>query len=496
MSGGLLLAGVRRVGAERTAEEPVEVLLQDGRISAIGLALDAAGVERVELDGRYLAPGMWDGHVHMGQWSAVSRRLDLSGAGSAAEAAALVRARVDAGWDSSEILLGYGFRDALWADAPDVESLEVGETAVALVSGDVHTVWSNRALLRRAGLPDDAWWLNEQPAFDLNARLSATDATTLDRWVADAARAAAARGVTGIVDLEMGGAVEAWERRIGEGLRTLRVKAGVYPADLERVRARRLRSGDPILGADGLGADGLGTVGWFKLFTDGALNSRTAWCVDAYPDGDGGHGLPSYPDAELRAVAREALAAGLIPTIHAIGDRALTQALDTFAALGIPADAPLAPRIEHAQLLRPGDAPRFAALGVQASVQPEHAMDDRDVADHHWAGRTDRAYAYRALLDAGAQLVLGSDAPVAPLDPWVTLSAAVTRTRDAREPWHPEQALPLPDALRASWGGVDGLRVGGLADLAILDADPHAVAPEALRTLPVHATVVAGARVG
>ena len=158
----------------------------------------------------------------------------------------------------------------------------------------------------------------------------------------------------------------------------------------------------------------------------------------------------------------------------------------------MPASAPLPPRIEHAQLVLPEDLPRFAALGVHASVQPEHAMDDRDVADHHWAGRTGRAFAYRSLLDAGAVLELGSDAPVAPLDPWVTLAAAVTRSRDGREPWHAEQTLPLPDALRASWGGVAEVAPGIAADLAVLDADPHAVEPETLRTLPVHATLVAG----
>ena len=119
-------------------------------------------------------------------------------------------------------------------------------------------------------------------------------------------------------------------------------------------------------------------------------------------------------------------------------------------------------------------------------------MDDRDVADHHWSGRTERSFAYRTLLDAGATLELGSDAPVAPLDPWVTLSAAVTRSRDGRDPWHPEQALPLGAALAASWDGVTGVEPGGLADLVVLDADPHAIPPDALRAMPVHATLVAG----
>ncbi len=129
---------------------------------------------------------------------------------------------------------------------------------------------------------------------------------------------------------------------------------------------------------------------------------------------------------------------------------------------------------------------------MRASVQPEHAIDDRDVADHYWAGRTDRAFAYRALLDAGAELALGSDAPVAPLDPWVTLAAAVFRTRDGREPWHPEQALPIADALRASQGGVARVDPGGPADLVVTELDPVTASGDQLRAMPVYATMVAG----
>jgi predicted amidohydrolase YtcJ len=119
-------------------------------------------------------------------------------------------------------------------------------------------------------------------------------------------------------------------------------------------------------------------------------------------------------------------------------------------------------------------------------------MDDRDVADHFWAGRTGRAFAYRALWEAGAELALGSDAPVAPLDPWVTISAAVSRSRDGRPAWHPEQALPIEVALRASANGGFTLEVGDPADLVVTERDPLAASGEQLRGMPVHATMVAG----
>ncbi|HVC33608.1 MAG TPA: amidohydrolase family protein, partial [Chloroflexota bacterium] len=127
--------------------------------------------------------------------------------------------------------------------------------------------------------------------------------------------------------------------------------------------------------------------------------------------------------------------------------------------------------------------------------QPEHAMDDRDVADRLWAGRTRRAFVLRALLDAGAVLALGSDAPVAPLDPWIAIAAAVHRTRDDREPWHPEQEITLEEALLASMPASRrsvAVQVGHPADLVGLDADPFTASPAELRAMPVAATMVAG----
>jgi predicted amidohydrolase YtcJ len=168
--------------------------------------------------------------------------------------------------------------------------------------------------------------------------------------------------------------------------------------------------------------------------------------------------------------------------VHAIGDHANSLALDAFAEIGMGG------RIEHAQLLAERDFPRFAELGVVASVQPDHAMDDRDVAEHHWAGRTGRAFATRSLLDAGAQLAMGSDAPVSPLDPWTTMAAAVNRTRGGREPWHPEQRISIAEALAASTR--TSVAVGELADLVITEVDPLAV--DDPRGMTVSATLLGG----
>ncbi|MDF2434729.1 MAG: hypothetical protein JWP44_4360, partial [Mucilaginibacter sp.] len=244
------------------------------------------------------------------------------------------------------------------------------------------------------------------------------------------------------------------------------------------------RTGQSI-GATG----GLLTVGPYKVLIDGSLNTRTAYCVDEYPGLEGqpnSRGLLTVPPEELVRLLREASAAGFVPAVHAIGDEANRLALDAFETVGCGG------RIEHAQLVLPADLARFAALGVTASVQPEHALDDRDVADRYWRGRTGRAFALRSLLDAGADVALGSDAPVAPLDPWVTIAAAVTRRRDGREPWHPEQAITIREALSASARGRSRVSVGEVADLTIVDVDPLTASPETLRRMPVSATLVAG----
>jgi predicted amidohydrolase YtcJ len=219
------------------------------------------------------------------------------------------------------------------------------------------------------------------------------------------------------------------------------------------------------------------------VLTDGSLNTRTAYCYDPYPGTDN-VGLLTVPPEQLLPLMRTAAAAGIEPTVHAIGDRANTLALDAFEEIGSGG------RIEHAQLVAEADFVRFGALGVEASVQPEHAMDDRDVADRYWAGRNDRTIALRSLLDAGATLVLGSDAPVAPLDPWVSIAAAVGRARDGREPWHPEQSITWDEALTASTRTT--IAVGQPADLVLVDADPATASPETLRTMPVAATLLAG----
>lgn len=485
-----VIANARLTGADRTdpfADDPVDVHLADGVVVDIapagalprtGLVLDA--------DGGYVIPGLWDHHVHTVQWALSAQRVALGGAASAAEAAALMGA-AESLPDGRRV--GSGFRDAFWPDAPELAVLDAatGDVPTYLINTDVHSVWLNSAALRREGFePDGVGILREEPAFEISRRLNAVDTSVSDPLVAQMARDAASRGVVGLVDLDMAWNEDAWVRRVRAGFDALRVSFGIYPEFLDRAVVEGLRTGDPARGA----ASDLVRVGPLKVITDGSLGTRTAACSHAYPGDPRNHGLLTVDIATLVNLMGRAAASGIACAIHAIGDVANTHALDAFAATGAWGT------IEHAQLVAHSDIPRFSRLGVGASVQPVHALDDRDLTDTVWAGQTAQPYPLRALRDAGANLLFGSDAPVSPLDPWAAMAAAVFRTRDGRRPWQPEQGVDAATALGASTrGGSDApARVdpGDVADLAVCERDPLAADEAALRGMKVAATLIGG----
>jgi len=450
-----------------------DLTISDGVVTAITPHTAGGGID---LDGRFVFPGLWDHHVHFTQWVVTRSRLDLSSARSAAETLRLVEQALAR---TEGELTGYGFRDGLWPDEPELSALDTisGDRKVVLVSGDLHCAWVNSAALRDMGVPTrpsgllrETEWISSLDRLDRRTSppLQAFREATLD---------AARRGVVGIVEFENTDNLTEWPTRFTQGADHLRVDAAVWPQRLEKAIADGLRTGDA------LEPTGQITMGRLKIVVDGSLNTRTALCHDIYPDVET-HGVQSVTPTELRELLRSAQQAGVDPAVHAIGDLATTQVLDAFEELGI------AGTVEHAQLVAQDDFARFGRLGLTASIQPEHAMDDRDVADHHWAGRTGRSFAYRSLHEAGATLRLGSDAPVAPQDPWHAIAAATTRSRDGREAWHPEQTLTRELALAASTRGRSRVECGDVADLVVLEQDPLTV--EDVRTMPVVATMLAG----
>lgn len=475
MTDPLVLRQARLLGSSA----PVDLLLADGRVAATGSV--PPHVERVDLDGRWVLPGLWDQHVHVTQWALTRDRLDLAEARSAAQAVAMVAERlVQSPPPPGTALVGRGFRDALWPDVPSAAQLDAvaGERPVVLVAADLHCAWASTAglaLLGATGHPTGV--LREREWMGVMGVLDQVSEAEADAAVARALQAAAARGVVGLVDVEIADNVSVWRRR---PVPAVQVRAGVWEQYLDRVVHEDLATGDRLAPRV--------TQGPLKVIVDGSLNTRTAWCRDVYPGTDD-HGVLSVLPEHLRVLLASATRHGLTVMVHAIGDGALDVALDAIEAAGARGS------VEHVQLLAPGQAERLARLDLVAGVQPRHLVDDRDVTDRVWADRTERVYAYRTLHEAGVPLAFGSDAPVATLDPWLALDAAVWRTGDDRDPWHGEQRLDVRTALAASVDGATlDLAVGARADLVVLDDDPLAVAaaPGGLSAVRVAGTLVGG----
>ena len=484
-----VIANARLTGRERTdpfGADPVDVHLADGLVVDVAPAgaLPHHG-EVLDADGAWLIPGLWDHHVHVVQWALAAQRQPLGSATSAAHAASIMSGATVRP-DGRRI--GTGFRDAFWPDPPALDALDAatGDVPTYLINADVHSVWLNSAALRREHVESTTGILQEEPAFEISRRLNAVSPDVVDPLVAEMARDAAARGVVGLVDLDMAWNEDAWARRLAAGFDTLRVEYGIYPEYLDRAIAEGLQSGDTVRGA---GTD-LVRVGPLKVITDGSLGTRTAACSHAYPGDPRNHGVLTVDPAPLVDLMTRGTGAGLASAIHAIGDVANSHALDAFAATGAWGS------IEHAQLVAHADIPRFARLGVAASVQPEHALDDRDLTDRIWAQQTAQPYPLRSLAESGANLLFGSDAPVSPLDPWAAMAGAVFRTRDGRVPWQPQQGVDAATALAASTHGGSAtgavIEPGRTADLALCASDPLVATASELRGMAVRATLVAG----
>ncbi|NYG54458.1 amidohydrolase [Nocardioides perillae] len=493
---GFLLRGARLVpvgAGDVVPDAPVDVRVVGGVVEEVGPELERRpGLPELHAEGRWLVPGLWDQHVHFGQWTLASQRLDLAGVRSPEEAVALVAARIAEQPDAP--VVGWGHRAGGWERDMTVSELDAvsGEVPVVLISGDGHHGWLNTTALMHLALPVRDSVVRETEWFAAYPRLASIvggDGTSPEAY-RRALDAAAALGVVGITDFEFGAGWQEWTGRWHDGCDRLRVRVAEYAAGLDAVLDAGLRTGDVLPGGD----ERL-TMGPLKIISDGSLNTRTAWCCEPYADAhrlEHPRGLPNLSGGELRDLLARAHAHGLAVATHAIGDAATREALAAYAETGARGS------VEHAQMVGRDDVRRMAELGITASVQPAHLLDDRDLTDKIWGERSERCFAFRWMLDDGVRLALGSDAPVSPLDPWLAMAAAVHRSADEREAWHPEQALTPAEALRASVDGQPTVQAGSRGDLALLDRDPLAPADSAadaaahLRGTRVAATWVAG----
>ena len=464
-----------------------------------------ASPETVDLGGRCVLPGFTDSHVHFPTWAVAQHEVGLDGCASLDEALARVAAAA-AALPEGRALRGYGWRSGDWPGGvdPAKEDLDAitGSRPAALIAKDYHSLWLNSAALGLAGgdldvkggvVERDAGGeptgvLREESAWRFEDRYLRIPDDEYVEAMRAGVKLAHTRGVTCVHDKDGWlGAAGLWQRLDEHGGLTLRVWQSVPYDKLPELRSLGLRSGigSPML-----------RIGYLKVFMDGTLGSQTAWMLD-------GSGVQITSGAELAEIVRAGAEAGWPVAVHAIGDRANREALDAFEQtrdLWHPLG--LRQRIEHAQCVDPEDLPRFAQIGVAVSAQFTHATSDRDLAERFWPDRLEGTYAFRTLLDSGALVANGSDAPIEALDPWAGVVAGVLRTDDGRPGWRPQEALTLEQALHATCVAparlshderVRGtLLPGRAADLVVLDRDPFACEPGQLPEVRVVATMVAG----
>ncbi|MCS7182052.1 MAG: amidohydrolase [Thermoanaerobaculum sp.] len=496
-----------------------EVAVADGRIVALVAPEEAPSWRRrarevVPIPQAHVYPGFTESHGHLTGFGAALETVDLTGAGSYQEVIQRLAAKAHQLPPGSWVL-GRGWDQNLWEGKAFPHHRELSQAIphhpVLARRVDGHALLVNEHALQLAGItaqtpdPPGGQILRDaqgQPtgvlvdaAGDLVERvLPQPSVEELQRRQLAAAHRLASFGITSIHDAgTTARELEALRLLAGLGQLPIRVYVMLDGSD-EQLLAQELARGVQTA------PDGMLTVRAVKLYADGALGSRGAWLSQPYEDAPGQVGLSLTPLQRLRDVVARAAAAGFQPCIHAIGDEAVHQVLNLYEELLAGRAASLRPRVEHAQVVRPEDVPRFAQLQVIASVQPTHCTSDMPWAPERLGpSRIAWAYRWRSLVDAGARLCLGSDVPVEHPDPRLGIWAAVTRKTPQGHPpqgWNPAERLTLGEAVAGftQWAAyaafeetVRGRIAPGMwADLTIFDRpleEGNALSAQLLRTV-------------
>lgn len=509
---------------ERVAFAALE--FDDGKISRLygaDAVADSSAHKRIDGQGATLLPGLIDAHGHVTLFGRALTTADLAGSESEAAAVNRVRAFMEAN-PGLEWITGRGWNQVLWPDKqfPDRRSLDTvsGDAVVALGRIDGHAMWVNTRALALAGIDRDT---PDPPGGEIirdgagratgvlidnamglvEAAMPPVSDEDLQRYASAAMAELASFGVTSVHDA----GISARELRTYQSLR----RANRLPIRIYAMLSVLDPANDAHLAAGPLvDPEHLLDIRSVKISADGALGSRGAALFEDYSDRPGQRGLLLVDDEQLKHHVARSMTAGFQVNIHAIGDRANARVLDYFEAMiGKYGSRALRHRNEHAQVLRLQDIPRFAELGVIASIQPTHATSDKNMAgDRLGEQRLAGAYAWKSLLESGARLAGGSDFPVESANPFFGLSAAVTRQdKNGRPPggWLPGQKLSREQALSlftewAAWaahqeGVIGRLLPGHAADFILVRDDYFEVEEAQIRNNEVLATFVAGRQV-
>jgi predicted amidohydrolase YtcJ len=497
--------------------------VKDGRVLAIGEASSlesfvGPGTRRIELPG-VAVPGLADAHAHPSGLGEQLATLDLRGL---EKAEIVARVKELAGrTPEGEWILGGGwdeghFRPPEFPMAADLDQATTRHP-VLLDRIDGHSVWANSRALSEASVtratedPDGGKILRDSSGTPTGILIDHATAFVrhivppptseqAERRLRKALEQYARTGLTSVHDAGADRETLAlYKKLLAEDALPVRIYAMANGRG--ETLAETLAQGPQI----GLG-NGRLTIRSFKVVLDGALGSRGAQLFEPYADAPSERGLSTLGDEELHALIRSAAPKGFQVNAHAIGDRAVRRALDAFEAAG-PDARRLRFRIEHASVIDPADRPRFAKLGVIASVQPMFAGEyARWSEERVGPSRASWVLATKSLLDAGASLAFGTDYPASDSgDPVLNFFCAVTRrAADGTPPsgFHPEERVSAETALRLLTEGpafaafqeddLGALTPGRYADLTVLSEDPLATPPDRLRDLEVTMTVVGG----
>ena len=496
------------------------IIIRDNTIIAVGdnslMQRLSSNAHMIDLGGRCVIPGLIDAHLHA-EWIALGLKNIDAETPTLAELLQRVADRA-AITPKNQWIRGHGWNQNVWGGAfPTKADLDrvAPEHPVYLTAKSGHAGWANTLGLKLAGItshtpnPANGEIVRDEhgeptgvffeDAMDLISQVIPQESAQV---VADAMRDMLPlmhrAGLTGVHDFDGARALQAWQMLKENGALNLRVSKTIPVALLPHAIALGLRSG--------FGDDWL-RINSVKSFADGALGPQTALMIEPYEGSTHNRGIVVTDKEELFENVRQASAAGLSSTIHAIGDKATHDVLDVFAMIrGEETSTRLRHRIEHVQLLHPDDFNRLGQLNVIASMQPIHATSDMLIADKFWGPRSAGAYAWRTQLNAGATLAFGSDAPVESFNPFWGIHAAVTRRRTDGSPapdgWYPEQRLTVEEAVRgftmgAAYASYDeqrkgSLTTGKLADLIVLDRDIFTIEPQAIADTQVLATMIDG----
>lgn len=519
----MLIGNARIYTLDHDLPHAEAMTVRDGRIVAVGRAEEVeqiGGLRQIDAEGHAIIPGLVDAHIHLLSYARSLDKVKLEGVGSRKEALAAVAEKARE-IPQGRWVLGGGWDNNLWSpnDYPTKHDLDMvaPDNPVYLDRKDLHSCWANSIALQLAGVtrdtPDPSGAaIGRDEAGEPNGMLFES-ATQLVRRAIDeepeeatqllrrGLRTLARLGLTGFHDCEGPDAFSALQELDALGELPLRAIILLAYDTLDEAIAVGLKTG--------FGSDRL-RVGPVKIFSDGSLGSMTAEMLQPYEGHPERLGIGTIGQDEMEKVIMRAAASGIPSAVHAIGDAANRRVLDAFQKareVEKPRmEGALVHRIEHAQLLHPDDISRFAALGVVASMQPIHATSDMLVADRLWGERARYSYAWRSLLESGALLAFGSDAPVETPNPFAGIHAAVTRQDAQSNPeggWHPQERLTVEEAVRAYTEGaarsapylpgVTGtLSPGAAADFLLLDRDIFEIEPSQIRVAKPLATIVGG----